>query len=946
MVLLTCPQCATSTAVGDEHHALRCPCCGSALGEGCLAGPDREPTDEQFQVDLREAFAFSRFGLGHEASLSRSLLDLSDGKPTCGVDLTPGTRLGDFEIVSELGRGGMGIVYRALQVSLDRTVALKVLPPNLHRRGSSLRRFRTEAMAVARLKHPNIVPIYAQGEAEGYLYYAMELIDGVGLDVAIHCRPALLEAGPRCGRSANVTTTRDDDGPLAAPAGPGSNEDNNGPPEESPSPTRGPDDFRYIARLIAGAADGLAHACDEGVIHRDMKPHNLLLGVDGRLYITDFGLAHLTDEPHLTFGDEVMGTAAYLSPEQVHGDTAAIDHRTDVYSLGATLYESITQRRPFDGRTRDEIISNICTNEPVRPRRLDARIPRDLETICLRAMERAPSRRYQSAAIMADELRRFADHRPILSRRVGMFETALKWARRHRAATVAIVTAAIAVGLGIGLVHTVRSARHARADNLLRQAYEKLAFVDYQRPELVTEQLEDAATLGAEPVRLDLVWALAHLGMSENAAAIGELQRIVEGNPEDARPYYLLAWAYRRSGNFESSQDWYATAETRSGPRFADTWFYRGLAVHFDQPDVALLSYRQATAQRAREHEFYPQAVLHLARALNQQMYVNRTAEPFAEAEASLGLLIEHEHYGAYPYYLLSIAHRLAAEIEVWDAGESDDAVYHFDQALYWSRAGQLLDPDNERCVTAEAECLESLGQYEQAIDARTRAIERADKPLTQWEGHHYRWRLYYWTHQYDEALADLEVCTHFDPTSRFYAFVYPALVHAEIGDWETAIDLARNIATYEPGDATAILWSATTLRLLGQEEEASALLDDHVNTIDATASAVTSRSLSWIQKLYALCLGEEDLAELTTAAEKAESPRKRFGEAYFHAGAMALAQGRHQEAYDRFEAAYLTFDGEQAYTYHARIILKRVQDDADWPEWITSARGNGDRED
>ncbi len=944
MIRLACPTCTYSTTARAEGARIECPSCGCALSR--VPGPrgwSPDIGDEQLAADVREAFGSSTQGLGEPGS---TWLDPTRSRRSpferakWGAALPAGRHLDDFEILEEVGRGGMGIVYRARQVSLNREVALKVLPSALHRSGVALRRFKTEAQAVARLKHANVVPIYAQGEHEGHLYYAMELIDGVSLDVAIRSRPEMLSstfwhtqsAASSSGESGfltesdstvRVTTDVEDARPPATVSVP-----------------RSLEDFRLLARMVAGVAEGLAHAADQGVIHRDIKPHNLLLATDGLLHITDFGLAQLTDEPRLTMTGEVMGTAAYISPEQIRGGLDVVDHRTDVYSLGATLYELLTHRRPFDGDSRDQVLSKICNVEPLRPRRLDSRIPRDLETICLRAMEKDSARRCPSAAAMAEDLRRFTNDQPILSRPVGPMERAFKWARRRKAATVAMAATAIALVLAAWVFQSVATTRQAEATDLLQTAYDRLAYVDYRNPELVIDDIERAVELGSDSHQLDLTWALADLGFLEDLSAIAHLQDILDDTPNDARALYMLAWAQWRTGDHGASLETFEDAEELGGPASPDAWFFRGLAAHFDKPRVAVESYREANSLRADDNEFYPQAILHLARAHNQEMYVTRNIDTFAESEAGLGQLIEHGHYGAYPYYLLSIAHRLAAEsLELDPDSESADEVsHHFAEALRWARKGQLEDPSDDRPITAEAECLGSMERFEEAIEARTRAISVADRSREQWEGRHYRWRLYYWTGRYAAALADLEACESFSPDSKFYSHVYPALVYAEMGEFEQALELTRELATANPTDVQAVLWSATSLRLLGQADVADALLRANSDTVDYTAGLVSPQSEEWVEALYAYCLEETDFDELLELAADATSPRKLLGEAHLHAGAMALANGRSERAFEHITEAHRSFDGELAYTFHARTIRERMRSDPGWPLWLATS--------
>ncbi|MCK4342211.1 MAG: protein kinase, partial [Phycisphaerae bacterium] len=696
-------------------------------------------------------------------------------------------------------------------------------------------------------------------------------------------------------------------------------------------------DYRHVAGLLAEVADALACAHRAGVIHRDVKPHNLLLGPNNRLHLTDFGLARLTDEPHLTISGEIMGTPAYLSPEQIRGESAKIDHRTDIYSLGITIYELLTRRKPFDGETREQIITGICTAEPAAPRRLAPRVPIDLETICLRAIEKDPTRRHPSAALLAEDLRRFAEGRPILSRRVSRLEKAAKWMRRHKALTTAMVAIAAAVLLAGGLTWSVRSARQREAEFLLREAYEQFAFVDYRTPGLEESHIGRAEALGGNQNEIQLVRALDEIGTTEWSTPLRRLADLVQNDPADPRARYLLAWVQHENGEKAAAQDTFEQAERRGLPTTPEVWFFRGLALHFDHPREAIASYRQATTLRSHEHGFYPQAVLHLARARNQQLYAIRSLEPFSEAEATLRQLIEHEAYGVYPYYLLSITHRLAAEIYQGSEGTRDDSLveHHYAQALEWARRGQEVDPADDRPITAEAECLESMGLFQEAIEARTRAIEAANTEQNRWEGHHYRWRLHFWTGDLEAALEDVQACAGFDPQSRFYAHVYPALIEAEGGHMPAALAHARALADEMPDGAQAVLWSATCLRLLDQPEEARELLAERAETVDFSLELVPPQTAEWVRMLYASCNQGKPLETLEAFAETAASPWKLWGEAHFHAAALRLTEGNREAAREGFRRAYRSFDGELHYTYHAKLIYHKMQQDSSWPSWI-----------
>lgn len=316
-------------------------------------------------------------------------------------------QLGDFRVIREVGRGGMGVVYEAEQISLRRRVALKVLRHGPVADEVAMQRFQREAETVGRLHHTNIVPIYAIGAEEGVRYYAMQFIEGRDL-----------------GRIAEGA--REEGHPL---------------------------DLRQVAEWGLQAAEALAHAHQRGVIHRDIKPSNLILGDDGRIWLTDFGLARRLDDVTLSLTGALLGTPRYMSPEQAAAARQPVDHRTDLYSLGATLYELATGRPIFEATSAHEIIAQILHREPIAPRRLAARIPRDLETIILECLAKEPDHRYASAAALAEDLRALVAGRPIRARRPALVERAVRWVRQHRRiATVAAGSAlASALLLGVGV---------------------------------------------------------------------------------------------------------------------------------------------------------------------------------------------------------------------------------------------------------------------------------------------------------------------------------------------------------------------------------------------------------------------------------------------------------------------------------------------------------------
>ena len=391
---------------------------------------------------------------------------------TGAAGLRPGMPIGDFEIVREIGRGGMGIVYEAVQLSLGRHVALKTLPFATGLDPKYLLRFRQEAQAAARLHHPNIVPVYAVGCERGVNFYAMQLIDGQSLDAIIRqlsgaSRRSEGESSSGSRPSGSWSASRFEV-PSTEPLGSG----------PAPEPSAGPTSrlgvvadtarvvqlsadlssqihrsevYRTIANLMAQAADALEYAHQQGIVHRDIKPANLMVDMSLNLWVADFGLAYLQSEQGLTRTGELLGTIRYASPEQVSGQRVVLDHRTDLYSLGATFYELLTLRPVFAGATRQALLQQILNHEPVALRSIERTVPPELETIVLKLLSKRPEERYGSAREVAEDLRRFVRDEPILARPPSLMERLRKWGRRHPAYLVALAIVVVAVLVASGV---------------------------------------------------------------------------------------------------------------------------------------------------------------------------------------------------------------------------------------------------------------------------------------------------------------------------------------------------------------------------------------------------------------------------------------------------------------------------------------------------------------
>jgi WD40 repeat protein len=314
-----------------------------------------------------------------------------------------GRTFGDYELLGEIARGGMGVVYRARQRSLNRPVALKMILAGEFASPDEVQRFRREAESAAALDHPNIVPIYEVGEHDGRHFFSMKLMEGGSL-------ARLREPGSRVG------------------------------PKEA-------------ARLVAAAARAVHHAHQRGILHRDLKPANILLDRDGQPHVADFGLAKCVAEgASLTPSRAVVGTPAYMAPEQADGRGMQLTTAADVYGLGAVLYKLLAGRPPFQAATAFDALARVLHDDPVPPSRLAAGVPRDVETICLKCLRKDPDRRYESALALAEDLERWLRGEPIRARRVGVAERLTKWVRRRPAAAALAVVSGLAVLALVGMI--------------------------------------------------------------------------------------------------------------------------------------------------------------------------------------------------------------------------------------------------------------------------------------------------------------------------------------------------------------------------------------------------------------------------------------------------------------------------------------------------------------
>jgi len=520
----------------------------------------------------------------------RMLVDMSDpAAPVAAPRAAPlGGTLGDFRLLREVGRGGMGVVYEAEQISLGRRVALKVLPLAATLDPRHLQRFQNEARAAASLRHEHIVPVFAVGSERGLHYYAMQFIDGRSLAETIR---AMVAGDP----------TADDRATTLASA-------------------RTSNHIRHAAELGAQAAAALEHAHALGIVHRDIKPANLMTDGAGQLWITDFGLARTANEQNLTLTGDIVGTLRYMSPEQALAKHGLVDHRADVYGLAVTLYELLTLQPAIAGNDREEILRRVAFEEPPPPRRLNSALPRELETIVLKAMAKEPRHRYQSAEEFADDLRRFLADQPIQARRASASRKLGRWARRNPALSAMALALLVVFTVGNALVAwkwrgervARRQAENARQQ--LRDDFERLGAANARVESALAHtrggrwSRAEAEFNAALVLRPDHSFALkergelyCRLGLWSDALADISAAAALEPESDDPLPAFRLGCLYALAGddaNYRRVSSRFLETVDMRRPSVAQWWSVRLATMTGAAPESAVRLLQLARAYR------------------------------------------------------------------------------------------------------------------------------------------------------------------------------------------------------------------------------------------------------------------------------------------------------------------------------------------------------------
>ncbi len=840
-------------------------------------------------------------------------------------------RLGDFEIIREIGRGGMGVVYEARQTSLSRQVALKVLSNSLGLTGKAVKRFRREAEAAARLHHTNIVPVYVTGEEQGVHYYAMELVEGLSLDHIIRQmrdgQSGMSGVDP-ARRSPDSTSSGDLPGwvsetlPYQKPATDRAAEAAAAAgtcrADAGDSISSGSQYFDTVARMIADVADALEHAHKQGVIHRDVKPSNLLLSPDGRLSVNDFGLARMLEQPGMTISGEFVGSPLYMSPEQITAGRAPLDHRTDIYSLGATLYELLTLQPPYPGNQRDRIIAQILHKEVTPPRRSNKRIPRDLETICLKAMDRDPDRRYQTAGAMAEDLRRYVNRHAISAKRVGIVGHTVKWARRHPSLTASLLVTVLALTTAGVLAYSnytsrvrfeVREAERNLTDTKER-AFAAAMAGDFTGAEKYIKQAEllHASNGWVRTLRGQI---LLHQGKYDEA--IDELKHAQDLLDNSTAVYALLTQAYGESGDEDTCRRRIATLRRRKAQDFED-FLFKGKALAFAYPDEALENLDAA-------YNLNPTSiVVRLLRSRARRIYaMNRGDEESAagareDAVAAKIVLVDNP---------IAVSESIQATLVAANIAKEQG---HFKDAEEFLAEADIEGID-KRLLT-HSEVRRAVWQYWLCTEQDDKAAEEILRaPLGNKSQDAYLAMLgtidLYRQERDDDAIKVYKSAV--GPVKDLSQFV-AAFIQMDTEGRESIL------ATYK-GDLEN---KSTNSYMIFDWGVLKLLLDDHAATMYGMRLRDLMRDTPDAvghDHLYAFVGGEIGPSEL-----RSEIGRNRSFDcmAYFLLGIEALAAGGRAEARKSFEACVRT-DYFNFYAYHlSRAFLVRLKD-PQWLPWISA---------
>jgi tetratricopeptide (TPR) repeat protein/tRNA A-37 threonylcarbamoyl transferase component Bud32 len=772
-----------------------------------------------------------------------------------------------YEILAELGRGGMGVVYKARQVSLNRLVALKMILSGMHASDRDMSRFLIEAKAVAAMQHPNIVRIYEISQHDGRPYFTLEYLDGGTLSGRLH------------------------EGPLPA---------------------------QEAARIMQQLAEGMAYAHEKGIIHRDIKPANVLFAADGTPKIADFGLAKNVsgdtdpnNESGLTATGAAMGTPSYMPPEQARGDKTQIGPLADVYSLGATLYAMLTGRPPFQGASVVDTLAMVTSQEAVRPSLLAPRLPKDLETICLKCLQKEPANRYRSAQDLAADLGRYLAGEPIVARPVGLLVKGAKWAKRKKAVLLACMAVAVVAACIIGYqayvaeVERQTVARKHLAEqqqNAIDKAQLSTMSGDFDQ---ARESLDEAEGLGVSTAQIHMLRGQIGMNTDKVQEAIDNFKQAVALLPESVSARALLALGYLEAGEWNLHREILAQALALE-LKTSEDYMFLGMAQAPYHPEKGVKLLEAAIRKRASviARLAHAGAVIQLAR--------DRGDVEMAEQAAHEADLVK---------YLLSdnpLALRYAIQARTV-------AIYGY----------QLAGQQNKRdtaitLARKDAEALKRMPHYAYGLFTRwqfLRSLDEQDVLLEELEK--------------DKPGITTEQCVltlyrrgkldnAHAAAARFsdLGTLYALLLLCETPDRKTEVMKLYRKAAEDPRTSKwELVGNQLALLLLGQHEESRKICKGYVDQriTSPVKNAEMQRALGFLSG----SLSAEDYLKA------AGDSRVDQTNVHFFVGLTHLAHGNRQEAREHFRKAVQTGGFEYDHYELCWALLGRMEQDPRWPLWI-----------
>jgi serine/threonine protein kinase/Tfp pilus assembly protein PilF len=732
-----CPACLLETGLGLLVEELQTPNPPPPLTGSAVASAQRPTPNVEFR------------GEGRAPKSGRMITDF-----------------GDYELLEEIGRGGQGVVYRARQRSLNRTVALKVIGLGQWATKAHLKRFRLEAEAAARLDHPCIVPIHEVGERDGCCYFSMNFIEGGQLDEVVKRQPL------RIGRG---------------------------------------------VELIAKLSRAIHYAHEHGILHRDIKPGNILLDQQGEPHLTDFGLARLVEtESTLTRTKEVLGTPSYMAPEQAVGDNAQLTSATDVYGLGAVLYQLLTGQPPFAGGTTYETVKLLLETEPRQPRLLNSKVDRDLSAICLKCLEKDPERRYSSAFALAEDLEHWLKHEPVRAKRSGFFTHSRKWVRRNPSTSV-LVTSLVALAIGLSVTIWNHKARVVIPKSIAVLPFENLSpdpdnayFAEGIQEEILT-RLAGIADLKVISRTSTQRYQTKPRNISQIAKQFG-VANILEGSVQKATDQVRVSVQL-----IHAETDSHLWAET------------------YDRKQTDILGVESEIAKRIAES-----LEAKLTGREQQALAVKSTNNPEAYAVYLRGLAVETRNYGSYNAADLAeeAIHSFERAVQIdpnfaiaWARLSRTNALIYNtfrDDTTRRDEAKRALE-NAQRLKPNSPETLLALGYYQHKVladyGAAKNTFDRVSKMLPgNAEIPHALAQVTRREGQWDQSIAYWEQALALDPCNS-QILTGAAEIHAMVRQFPAALKLYDRALDIIPNDPQVMALKAHICQAEGKLQEAASLL-------------------------------------------------------------------------------------------------------------------------